>query len=150
MFLVGLSGYYGAMVLPKHLYEGTDVRKNPYNLKPVGTGPFKVVEYQPRRQLVVERFDGYWGPKARAERITFRFMPEPEIRLEALRRVIEGARRFLLPGGLLAMEIGETQGNAVRELLQAAGSENARVEKDLERRDRLAFGTQPAANGPQA
>jgi release factor glutamine methyltransferase len=70
--------------------------------------------------------------------------------LAVIRRVIEGARRYLLPGGLLAMEIGETQGNAVQELLQAAGYENARVEKDLERRDRLAFGTQPAATGPQA
>ncbi|MFL5349614.1 MAG: peptide chain release factor N(5)-glutamine methyltransferase [Hyalangium sp.] len=69
--------------------------------------------------------------------------------LIVIRRVIEGARRCLLPGGLLAMEIGETQGNAVRELLQAAGFEDARVEKDLERRDRLAFGTQPAATAPQ-
>jgi release factor glutamine methyltransferase len=66
-----------------------------------------------------------------------------------IRRVIEGARRCLLPGGLLAMEIGETQGNAVRELLQAAGFEDAHVEKDLERRDRLAFGTHPVATGPQ-
>lgn len=70
--------------------------------------------------------------------------------LKLIRRVIEGARRCLLPGGLLAMEIGETQGVAVRELLQAAGFEDARVEKDLERRDRLAFGTQPVATGPQA
>jgi release factor glutamine methyltransferase len=69
--------------------------------------------------------------------------------LALIRRVVEGARRFLIPGGLLAMEIGETQGSAVRELLQAAGYVDARVEKDLERRDRLAFGTQPAANGPQ-
>lgn len=69
--------------------------------------------------------------------------------LIVIRRVIEGARRCLLPGGLLAMEIGETQGVAVRELLQAAGFEDARVEKDLERRDRLAFGTQPAATAPQ-
>ncbi|WP_244483695.1 hypothetical protein [Methylobacterium sp. Leaf91] len=28
----------GAQVLPKHLYEGTDVLSNPYNKKPVGTG----------------------------------------------------------------------------------------------------------------
>ena len=70
--------------------------------------------------------------------------------LAVIRRVIEGARRCLLPGGLLAMEIGETQGTAVRELLQAAGYQNARVEKDLERRERLAFGTQPVATGPQA
>jgi peptide/nickel transport system substrate-binding protein len=75
--------------LPEQLVhpEGPIVPKDSHNdaEPPVGTGPFKVVEYQPRRQLVVERFDGYWGPKARAERITFRFMPEPDIRLEALR-----------------------------------------------------------------
>jgi release factor glutamine methyltransferase len=69
--------------------------------------------------------------------------------LVLIRKVIEGARRVLKPGGLLAMEIGETQGAAVKGLLQAAGYEDARVEKDLERRDRLAFGTQPVAAGPQ-
>ncbi|HEX8538570.1 MAG TPA: peptide chain release factor N(5)-glutamine methyltransferase [Cystobacter sp.] len=69
--------------------------------------------------------------------------------LALLRQVIEGARRVLAPGGLLAMEIGETQGPAVQALLQTAGYENARVEKDLERRDRLAFGTQPVANQPR-
>ncbi|MFY0565903.1 peptide chain release factor N(5)-glutamine methyltransferase [Archangium lansingense] len=65
--------------------------------------------------------------------------------LVLIRKVIEGARRVLKPGGLLAMEIGETQGDAVKALLQAAGFDDARVEKDLERRDRLAFGTQPVA-----
>ena len=65
--------------------------------------------------------------------------------LSALRRVIQGARRVLEPGGLLALEMGETQGSAVLELLRAAGYSDARVEKDLERRERMAFGTQPAA-----
>ncbi len=69
--------------------------------------------------------------------------------LGLLRQVITGARRVLAPGGLLALEIGETQGAAVQALLQAAGYENARVEKDLERRERLAFGTQPVAARPQ-
>lgn len=69
--------------------------------------------------------------------------------LVLIRKVLEGARRVLEPGGLLAMEIGETQGAAVLGLLQAAGYEDARVEKDLERRDRLAFGTQPVAARPQ-
>ncbi|RKH57504.1 peptide chain release factor N(5)-glutamine methyltransferase [Corallococcus aberystwythensis] len=65
--------------------------------------------------------------------------------LAALRRVIQGARRVLEPGGLLALEMGETQGSAVLELLRAAGYADARAEKDLERRERMAFGTQPAA-----
>lgn len=69
--------------------------------------------------------------------------------LVLIRKVIAGARRVLKPGGLLAMEIGETQGDAVKALLQAAGFDDARVEKDLERRDRLAFGTQPVASQPQ-
>ncbi len=69
--------------------------------------------------------------------------------LVAVRRVVKEARRWLEPGGLLAMEIGEDQGPAVLELLRAAGYADARVEKDLERRERMAFGTQPAASGPQ-
>jgi len=33
-----------APILPKQLYEGSDPMKNPANLKPVGTGPFRFVE----------------------------------------------------------------------------------------------------------
>lgn len=69
--------------------------------------------------------------------------------LVLIRRVAEGARGHLVPGGLLAMEIGETQGAALVAVLQAAGYVDVRVEKDLERRDRMAFGTQPAADRPQ-
>lgn len=70
--------------------------------------------------------------------------------LAVIRRVVEGALRVLRPGGLLAMEIGENQGAAVQALLQGAGYENARVDKDLQRHDRLAFGTRPGAPEPQA
>jgi ABC-type transport system substrate-binding protein len=75
--------------LPEQLVhpEGPIVPKDAHNdaTPPVGTGPFKVVDYQPRKHVVVERYDGYWGTKARASRLTFRFMPDPEVRLEALR-----------------------------------------------------------------
>ncbi len=29
----------------------------------VGTGPYKYVSWQPKGDLVLDRFDGYWGPK---------------------------------------------------------------------------------------
>src|SRR5690606_16248134 len=38
--------------LPKHLYEGTDFLQNEHNAAPVGTGPFKFVEYV-RGQYVI-------------------------------------------------------------------------------------------------
>jgi len=37
-------------ILPKHLvreYKGQQSRNSPYNLKPVGTGPYKVVDFKP-------------------------------------------------------------------------------------------------------
>ncbi|HET9449541.1 MAG TPA: peptide chain release factor N(5)-glutamine methyltransferase, partial [Aggregicoccus sp.] len=65
--------------------------------------------------------------------------------LALVRRVVSGARRVLKPGGLLALEIGETQGAQLLALLGEAGFSRPRVERDLERRERMAFGTQPAA-----
>ena len=63
--------------------------------------------------------------------------------LALLRRIIAGARQWLKPCGRLALEIGETQGAAVLDLLRQSGYANVRIEKDLARLDRLALGTAP-------
>ena len=63
--------------------------------------------------------------------------------LEVVRRLVDGAFRALAPAGLLALEIGEDQGAAVRDLLLRRGYERVRIAPDLERRDRMAFGTRP-------
>ena len=34
-----------AEILPKHVYAGTDIRINPANNRPVGTGPWKIKEW---------------------------------------------------------------------------------------------------------
>ncbi|CAN5745537.1 ABC transporter substrate-binding protein [soil metagenome] len=53
-------------------------------VRPVGTGPFRWVEYLPNQRIVVERNDAYWGEKARMPRITFRFFPDATTRVFAL------------------------------------------------------------------
>lgn len=63
--------------------------------------------------------------------------------LSVLARVVAEAFLHLVPGGLLALEMGEEQGAAVRNLLLRRGYEAVRIEPDLERRDRMAFGTRP-------
>jgi release factor glutamine methyltransferase len=60
-----------------------------------------------------------------------------------LRRIIDAAQASLVPGGLLALELGEDQGAAVKELLTRAKFHDVRVQPDLERHDRMAFGTAP-------
>lgn len=52
--------------------------------RPIGTGPYRLVRYEPQRSIEVERFAEYWGPKPGQQRIRFRFMPDPQARLLAL------------------------------------------------------------------
>ena len=58
-------------------------------------------------------------------------------------RVVTDALPRLRPGGLLAMEIGEDEGTAVKELLVRAGYHDVKIEKDLARHERLALGRRP-------
>ncbi len=51
---------------------------------PVGTGPFRFVEYLPKERIVVERNPDYWGQRPKLDRITFRFYPDPNARRLAL------------------------------------------------------------------
>ena len=45
--LVSLGCEYGAAILPAHLFKGTDVKTNPAtSATPVGTGPYKLVEWK--------------------------------------------------------------------------------------------------------
>ena len=48
-------------VSPRHLYEGQgDIRSNPVNLAPVGTGPFKFVTYERGQHVIADRNPNYW------------------------------------------------------------------------------------------
>ncbi len=49
-------------VVPRHVFEGTNVLENPANTAPIGTGPFRFVEYQRGQFIVAERNPNYWRP----------------------------------------------------------------------------------------
>ena len=53
-------------------------------VRPVGTGPYRWVEYRPYERVVVKRNDGYRGPAPRVGEIIFRFIPDANTRVLAL------------------------------------------------------------------
>ncbi|HXX36863.1 MAG TPA: ABC transporter substrate-binding protein [bacterium] len=52
--------------------------------KPIGSGPFRVVSYQPDSELVLEAYPGYWGPAPGVKTLRFKDIPEIAARVTAL------------------------------------------------------------------
>ncbi|HEX7022254.1 MAG TPA: ABC transporter substrate-binding protein [Trueperaceae bacterium] len=50
----------------------------------VGTGPFKFVEWNEGEQVVLQRYDDYWGKKAKVDTLVFRGIEDPTARLAEL------------------------------------------------------------------
>lgn len=64
-------------VLPRHLYEGTDILANPHNNAPIGTGPFRFSKWLRGRQIELVRNPRYWdSPKPYLGGLIFRIMPD--------------------------------------------------------------------------
>lgn len=58
---VGLNGY----IVPQHAlqdFNGPNAATAPFNLMPIGTGPFKVVDFKPGDVGQWERYENYWDP----------------------------------------------------------------------------------------
>jgi len=47
---------------------------------PVGTGPYKFVEWDTGKKIVLERFDGYWGEKPQVEKAIYVWRTESAVR----------------------------------------------------------------------
>lgn len=98
-------------VMPAHLYEGTDILENPANMAPVGTGPFRFVEYTRGETLIVDKNADYWdGEKPYVDRVIFRFIADGSTRAAMLE---SGEADFVASGQLPMAEImrfDETEG----------------------------------------
>ncbi|MDR3230298.1 MAG: ABC transporter substrate-binding protein, partial [Synergistaceae bacterium] len=77
----------GSIILPRHLYEGTDILNNPYNNAPVGTGAFIFREWSRGEYIVLEKNPNYWDKgKPYLDKIIFRIIPDASSRAAALEK----------------------------------------------------------------
>ena len=80
-FLEVLTAHDGC-IMPKHLYENTDVFKNPYNNNnPVGSGPFKFKEWSKGSHITLVRNENYFK-KGRPflDSVVYRIIPNASTR----------------------------------------------------------------------
>lgn len=74
--------FLGSYVVPMNYMEKVGVEG--FRQKPVGSGPYRLVEYQLNSRIVLERFDQYWGPKAKIKRVIYEIVKDPSARVAAV------------------------------------------------------------------
>lgn len=82
--LIPFLGWYGTVILPAHIYEGTDWTTNAANRAPIGSGPFKFVSYEAGSSIEVEANLDYWGEGPYVDRLVFSIIPDSNTALQAL------------------------------------------------------------------
>lgn len=77
-------------IVPKHLFEKgqaedptlkTSEYYSKLNRAPIGSGPYRFVEWIENDKLVLERWDGYKGKPGHFQRIIFRIIPDQNVQL---------------------------------------------------------------------
>ncbi len=68
------------IVPPKYTQGGADLAS-----KPVGTGPLKIVDFQPGSRILFEAWDGSWRGKSKVQTVKIQKIAEPATMVSALR-----------------------------------------------------------------
>lgn len=72
-------GTWGIGIIPKHLLEREDINTSSFNRNPVGTGPFRFVEWVSDEKIVLEANPHYFEGRPHLDRIIYRIIPETSL-----------------------------------------------------------------------
>ena len=73
-------------IVPRHIYEGSDVVTNRNGIAPIGTGTFVFKEWVKGSHIVYKRNPDYWdGPKPYLDELVIKFIEDPAERTSAIK-----------------------------------------------------------------
>jgi peptide/nickel transport system substrate-binding protein len=71
-----------AYIVPRRYFE--QVGRDGFNQKPIGSGPYRVIDYQRDSRIVLEAYDKYWGGRAKIRNVTFQIIKDTSARIAAV------------------------------------------------------------------
>jgi peptide/nickel transport system substrate-binding protein len=84
--MMAFSGYESP-IIPKHLFAGKDIKNHPLANNPIGTGPFKFVEWKRGQYMRFDRNPDYWSPgQPYFDRIVVQTIPDSATRSAVLEK----------------------------------------------------------------
>ena len=113
-----INSLASAVIIPAS--SGPTITENP-----IGTGPFQFVSYAPKDNIVIEKYDGYWGGKAHLDQVTFRIIEDMNTMVMGLQGGTLDLVLHLPSSYLSTVESGFTVLNDTMKLVQALYLNNA-------------------------
>lgn len=101
--------WYGASILPAHLYGSGPWQGNAANMKPIGSGPFRFKSWEPGRRIVLEKFPGFYGQGPYVDELEYLIVRDGGVAVQ------------LLEQGRIDVILGRPPSNKVAELSKARG-----------------------------
>jgi len=121
-----------ASIIPKHLYDGKDLEKDPATAKPIGTGPFRFVDYVKGDHVTLERNPTYFKKDASGTQLPYldkailRIIPNVTTAEQALE---QGEVDYL--GSISGADRERLQKNSSLTLVQGFGGSGGSVCQDV-------------------
>jgi len=76
-FAPALTSWGNLVVLPKHLLEGRDITKTDFGRNPVGLGRYKLRNWTPGQEVILESNRDYFQGRPYIDRYIYRIIPDP-------------------------------------------------------------------------
>ncbi len=73
-----------APIMPRHVFASTDPLRNPANVAPTGTGPFRFVAYNPNGEIRYRANADYFRGPPPLDAVVLRIIPDPGTQVMAL------------------------------------------------------------------
>jgi peptide/nickel transport system substrate-binding protein len=72
-----------AYIMPRRYFE--QVGRDGFVAKPIGSGPYRVIDHQRDSRIVLEAYDKYWGGPAKIRNVTVQVIKDTSARIAAVR-----------------------------------------------------------------
>jgi len=76
-FAPALSSWGNLVVLPRHILQGKDITKVDFGRTPVGTGPFRLKEWRPGQEVILDSNHDYFEGRPYLDRYIYKVIPDP-------------------------------------------------------------------------
>ena len=93
VYWLWVSQLGGMAIVPKHLFQYDEAKaeefnRNPWGLKPIGTGPYRFLKWDEGQQIVLVRDGKYWNKEKapHVDRIVFKFVLNDTAAMELVKK----------------------------------------------------------------